>query len=99
MPPLKQVDIGLLYANPIGGGLMQVVFEVPDGATPFLQFWNAGESSGPLQTAPSIEAALLDGKKVQVATFPIEQGADYHFVASAQALGMSAISKVGSAGP
>jgi hypothetical protein len=99
LPPLQAVDIDLLYANPIGGGLMQVIFEVPDGATPFLQFWDAGEAAGPLQPAPSIEAALLDGKKVQVATFPIEPGADYHFVASAQALGVQAISQVGSAGP
>ncbi len=99
LPPLQAIDIDLLFANPIGGGLMQVIFEVPDGATPFLQFWDAGNPSGPLQAAPSIEAALLDGKKVQVATFPIEQGTDYNFVASAQALGLSAISQVGSAGP
>ena len=99
LPPLRSVDIGLLFANPIGGGLMQVIFDIPDGATPFLQFWNADDSSGPLQTAPSIEAAVLDGKKVQVATFPIEQGVDYNFVASAQALGLNAISPVGSAGP
>ena len=69
------VDVDLLYANPIGGGLMQVIFDIPDGATPFLQFWDADDTSGPLKVAPSIEAALLDGKTVQVATFPIEQGA------------------------
>ena len=34
-----------------------------------------------------------------MATFPIEQGVDYNFVASAQALGMKAISEVGTAGP
>jgi hypothetical protein len=99
LPPLQVVKINLLFANPIGGGLMQVIFDVPDGATPLLQFWNAGEPSGRLMSAPSIEAAILDGKRVQVATFPIEQGADYNFVASAQALGVKAISAVGSAGP
>jgi len=99
LPPLQVVNINLLFANPIGGGLMQVIFDVPDGATPLLQFWNAGEPSGRLMSAPSIEAAILDGKKVQVATFPIAQGADYNFVASAQALGVKAISAVGSAGP
>ena len=99
LPPLQVVDIGLLYANPIGGGLMQVIFNVPDGSTPFLQFWNAEQTSGPLKTAPSIEAALLNGARVQVATFPIEQGVNYNFVASAQALGMKAISEVGTAGP
>jgi len=99
LPPFQVVDVDLLFANPIGGGLMQVIFDVPDGATPFLQFWNADEPTGPLGTAPSIEEALLDGKKVQVATFPIEQGIDYNFVASAQSLGVNAISAVGSAGP
>jgi hypothetical protein len=99
LPPFEVVDIDLLFANPIGGGLMQVIFAVPDGATPYLQFWNAGEPAGPLGTAPSIEAAILDGKTVQVATFPIEQGIDYNFVASAQALGVKAISEVGTAGP
>jgi hypothetical protein len=99
LPPLQVVNINFLFANPIGGGLMQVIFDVPDGATPLLQFWNAGEPSGRLMSAPSIEAAILDGKKVQVATFPIAQGADYNFVASAQALGVKAISAVGSAGP
>jgi hypothetical protein len=98
-PPLREAGIDLLYANPIGGGLMQVIFDVPDGATPFLQFWDATQTSGPLQTAPSIEAALLDGKAVQVATFPIARGVDYNFVASAQALGIKAISQVGTAGP
>ncbi len=99
LPPFQVVGIDLLFANPIGGGLMQVIFDIPDGATPFLQFWNADETSGPLKTAPSIEAAVLDGKTVQVATFPIEQGVDYNFVASAQALGLKVISQVGAAGP
>ncbi len=99
LPPLQVVGVDLLYANPIGGSLMQVIFDVPDGATPFLQFWNANDTSGPLKIAPSVEAAVLDGKTVQVATFPIEQGVDYNFVASAKALGLNAISAVGSAGP
>jgi hypothetical protein len=41
---------------------------------------------------------VLDGQTVQVATFPIEQGVSYNFVASAQALGINAISQVGTAG-
>ena len=77
---------------------MQVIFAIPDGATPFLQFWDADDPSGVLGTAPSIEAAILDGRTVQVGTFPIEQGVDYDFVASAQALGVNAISPVGTAG-
>ena len=99
LPPIQPARVDLLFANPIGGGVMQVIFDIPDGTTPFLQFWNADEPSGPLKSAPSIEAALLDGRTVQVATFPIEQGVDYNFVASAQAVGLNAISQVGSAGP
>jgi hypothetical protein len=98
LPPFQHVGIDLLFANPTGGGLMQVIFDIPDGATPFLQFWDSGNPSGPLRSAPSIEAAILDGKTVQVATFPIEQGVSYNFVASAQALGIHAISPVGTAG-
>ncbi|MDA8236370.1 MAG: hypothetical protein M0T75_00575 [Chloroflexi bacterium] len=99
LPPLKVPLVDLLYANPIGGDLMQVIFRAPDGATPFLQYWDAGSPTGQLHVAPSIEAALLDGAPVQVATFPIAEGVNYHFVASAQALGLRAISEVGTAGP
>ena len=99
LPPFDVIDVNLLFADAIGGNLMRVIFDVPDGATPFLQFWNADDTSGPLMSAPSIEAAILDGEKVQVATFPIAQGIDYNFVASAQALGLNAISAVGTAGP
>jgi hypothetical protein len=98
LPPLQVINVDLLFANPIGGGLMQVIFKAPDGATPYLQYWDAGQASGPLKSAPSVEAALLDGQKVQIATFPIDQGVSYNFVASAQALGVKAISAVGSAG-
>ena len=98
LPPLDLAKVDLLFANPIGGGLMQVIFKAPDGTTPYLQYWNANAGSGPLMSAPSIEQALLNGQKVQVATFPIEEGVDYNFVASAQALNLKAISAVGSAG-
>jgi len=98
LPPFEMAAVDLLFANPIGGGLMQVIFEIPDGSTPFLQFWNADETAGPLGSAPSIEAAMLDGKLVQVATFPIAEGVDYDFVASARSLGVNAISQVGTAG-
>jgi hypothetical protein len=77
---------------------MRVIFEAPDGSTPFLQYWDKNSPTGELMTAPSIQEALLDGQKVQVATFPIEQGIAYDFVASAQALGLSGVSAVGAAG-
>lgn len=97
LPPLLQANVNLLYANAIGSGLMQVIFEVPDGSTPGLQFWDAKSASGPLMAAPSIEAGMLDGKVVQIATFPVQQGISYHFVASAQAAGLRAISQVATA--
>jgi hypothetical protein len=96
--PLTPIAVDLLYANVVNPGVMQVIFDAPDGATPALQFWDAANPSGPLLTAPSIQAAILDGEKVQVATFPIAEGTAYNFVASAQALGVSAVSAVGSAG-
>ncbi len=99
LPPLQAAAVDLLYANPIGGGLMQVVFTIPDGSTPFLQFWDKDDPAGQLNVAPSIEAGLLDGQEVQVATFPIEQGLNYNFVASAAAAGLKAISQVATAGP
>ena len=78
---------------------MQVIFTIPDGSTPFLQFWDKDDPAGQLNVAPSIEAGLLDSQEVQVATFPIEQGLNYNFVASASAAGLKAISQVATAGP
>ena len=97
LPPLAPANVGLLYANPIAMGLMQVIFTVPDGATPGLQFWDANSASGPLMAATSVEAAILDGREVQIATFPVQQGVSYDFVASAQAAGLRAISAVATA--
>ena len=96
--PFTPIAVDLLYASVVNPGVMQVIFDAPDGSTPALQFWDAANPSGPLLTAPSVQAAILDGEKVQVATFPIAQGTSYNFVASAQALGVSAVSAVGSAG-
>lgn len=98
LPPLKPVAIDLLFADVVSPGEMRVIFDAPDGSTPFLQYWDKNSPSGALMTAPSIQEALLDGQKVQVATFPIEQGVSYSFVASAQALGLNAVSAVGTAG-
>jgi hypothetical protein len=99
LPPLQAIDVKLLYAQALGGSQMRVIFEIPEGAQATLQYWDSAVQAGPLLRAPSVEAALLDGMKVQVATFPIEAGVNYDFVASARALGMQAISQVGTAGP
>jgi hypothetical protein len=99
LPPLQGVDVKLLFAEAISGGQMRVIFQVPEGVQATLQYWDAAVQAGALLRAPSVEAALLDGMKVQVATFPIEAGVNYNFVASARALGLQAISQVGTAGP
>ena len=77
---------------------MQVIFTTPSGSTPALQFWDSSSSTGTLSLAPSVEPALLNGKLVQVAQFPISQGGTYDFIASAAGTGVKALSLVGTIG-
>ncbi len=99
LPPLAvPPTIDLLYANAIGPGTMQVIFTVPDGSLPSLQFWGTQAGAGALSFASSIEPALLDGRPVQVAQFQIQPGTSYNFVASAAGAGVRAISQVGTVG-
>jgi len=99
LPPFQTtVNVNLLFANPISPGLMQVIFTTPDGTTPALQFWDSSSPSGKLGMAPSVEPALLNGKLVQVAQFPISQGGTYDFIASAAGTGVKALSQVGTIG-
>jgi hypothetical protein len=99
LPPLQTTfNVDLLYANAISPGLMQVIFTTPDGTTPALQFWDSSASTGTLSLAPSVESALLNGKMVQVAQFPISEGGTYDFIASAAGTGVRALSEVGTIG-
>jgi len=99
LPPFQtNFNVNLLYANAISPGLMQVIFTTPDGSTPALQFWDSSSATGKLSLAPSVEPALLNGKLVQVAQFPISQGGTYDFIASAAGTGMKALSLVGTIG-
>jgi len=99
LPPFEQAfRVDLLYANAISPGVMQVIFSAPEGTTPALQFWDAGSATGKLGLAPSVEAAFLNGKLVQVAQFPISQGGTYDFIASAAGAGVKALSQVGTIG-
>jgi hypothetical protein len=99
LPPLQTTfNVDLLYANAISPGLMQVIFTTPDGTTPALQFWDSSASTGTLSLAPSVESALLNGKVVQVAQFPISEGGTYDFIASAAGTGVRALSQVGTIG-
>ena len=86
------------WANAISPGLMQVIFTTPSGSTPALQFWDSNSSTGTLSLAPSVEPALLNGKLVQVAQFPISQGGTYDFIASAAGTGVRALSPVATIG-
>ena len=99
LPPFQtNFNVGLLYANAISPGLMQVIFTTPSGSTPALQFWDSSSSTGTLSLAPSVEPALLNGKLVQVAQFPISQGGTYDFIASAAGTGVRALSPVATIG-
>ncbi len=99
LPPVSLIPgIDLLYANPVGPDTMQVIFKVPPGSLPALQFWNVGEGSGSLGTASSIEPAMLNGELVQVAQFTTTPGSAYDFVASAAGQGIRAVSSIGTLG-
>jgi len=99
LPPFhSNFNVDLLYANAISPGLMQVIFTTPSGSTPALQFWDSSSPTGKLSLAPSVEPALLNGKLVQVAQFPISQGGTYDFIASAAGTGVKALSLVGTIG-
>ena len=99
LPPFQtNFDVGLLYANAISPGVMQVIFTTPTGSTPALQFWDSSSSTGTISLAPSVEPALLNGKLVQVAQFPISQGGTYDFIASAAGTGIRALSPVATIG-
>ncbi len=99
LPPFQtNFNVDLLYANAISPGLMQVIFTTPTGTTPALQFWDSSASTGKLSLAPSVQPALLNGKLVQVAQFPISNGGTYDFIASAAGTGVKALSSVGTIG-
>jgi hypothetical protein len=91
-------DVNLLFADSIQPGVLRVIFTVPEGATPGLQYW-ASDGSGTRLLAPSsIEAMVLDGQVVQVASIPVEAGVGYNLVATAAARGARAISDVATIG-
>lgn len=98
LSPVALAGIKLLYADSVQPGLMRVIFDAPDGTVPALQYWPSDGSGGKALTAPTIEAMLLDGKIVQVATFPVDPALDYTFIASALGDGVRALSPVATLG-
>jgi hypothetical protein len=100
LPPAATIPaVNLLYANPIGPSTIQVIFTVPDGALPALQFWSMAGGSGSLGFATAIEPAMLDGQLVQVAQFTVQPGSSYDFIASAAGADVRAVSQIGTLGP
>lgn len=89
-PPSSSID--LLYANLISPSTYQIVFTAPVGTDGNLFLW--GTSGGALQQA-DVQAGLIGGQAVSVATVTLDTSASYSFVATASGSGGQAISSVG----
>ena len=84
--------IKVLYANAIAPGTYQLVIEAPPDTTSDLWFWT---KAGELQAA-TINAALIGGKPVSVATVSVDPAVGFSFLATAAGDGVRAIGSVGS---
>ena len=91
-PPPSNL-INLLYADAIGPGTYQVIFESPPSSTSDLWFWSSGVD-GTLQQAP-VESGYIGDQAVSVATITVDPSASYSFVASASGDGVRTLSSVG----
>ena len=93
-PPIAlPLTLDLLYADSPQPGVERAILTAPDGVVPTVSFWPSS-GTGVVGSA-TIEQALLDGKPVWIATFPVQQGA-YHFVATGVGTGGAGVSPVGS---
>jgi hypothetical protein len=84
-------DIRVLYANATAPGVYQLLIEGPPGTSSDLWYWT---KAGQLQAA-EVEAAMLDGKPVSVATVTVDPTIDFSFVATASGDGIRAVGSVG----
>lgn len=92
-PPIAlPLTLELLYADSPQPGMERTIFTAPDGIVPTFQFWSSS-GTGSVGTA-LVEGAILDGKPVWIATFPVQQGG-YHFVASGMGTGGAGVSPIG----
>jgi hypothetical protein len=85
-------DIRVLYASTTAPGVYQLLIEAPPGTSSDLWYWT---KAGQLQAA-EVEAAMLDGKSVAVATVTVDPTVDFSFVATASGDGIRAVGSVGS---
>ena len=92
-PPISlPLTLDLLYADSPQPGMERAIFSAPDGVVPTFSYWPSS-GTGVAATA-GVQQALLDGKTVWMATFPVQQGG-YHFVASGVGSGGAGISSIG----
>ncbi|HJP90303.1 MAG TPA: hypothetical protein VJ850_14810 [Candidatus Limnocylindrales bacterium] len=91
-PPLR-TDIDILYADVLGPGTYQVVFETPPGTDGSLFLWTG--TSGSLREA-QVDDAFVDGKDVKIATITMEPNTGFSFFTTATGDGYKAVSDVGS---
>jgi hypothetical protein len=86
--------IKLLYADTIGPGMYQIIFESPPGGSSELLLWDS-RSGGTLEAA-KVESGLLDGASVSIATVTLDPTLDYSFVATSTTDGIRSVSDIGS---
>ena len=93
-PPIAlPLDLELLYADSPQIGMERVILAAPSGVVPTFSFW---PSSGAGSVGSAVmEQAILDGRDVWIATFPVVQGG-YHFVATGVGAGGAGVSPIGS---
>ncbi len=92
-PPVSSPSpVDLLYASLPQPGIAQVIFE--SGRTSSFTYWQASAVADALPAA-TLDQALLGGHPVWIATFPVQGGSSYQFVAGSEGAGVSALSSVG----
>lgn len=93
VPPIGP-PVNLLYASTPQPGLIQVIFSAA-GSGGSLAFWPT-DGSGPVRTATDVQPAMLGGKQVWIATFPVQLGGSYEFAAGTSGDGIGGVSRIGS---
>jgi len=91
-PPLRN-EIDILYADVLGPGTYQVIFETPPDTDGSLFLWTG--TSGALREA-AVSDGFVDGKEVKVATINLDPNVGFSFFTTATGDGYRAVSDVGS---
>lgn len=88
------LPIKLLYADTIGPGMYQIIFESPTDSTSELLFWNS--TTGGTLAPAKVESGLLSDKAVSIATITLDPATSYSFVATSTSDGIRSVSDIGS---